>query len=65
MNYFGMFFTFMLPGLVLGAMAASAIYAEKTKKQQKKSATRRADTINERSKLYVHSLSADIEKPAA
>ena len=32
MNYFGLFFSFMIPGVVIGTMAASAVRKRQPKK---------------------------------
>ena len=37
MNYFGMFFSFMLPGVILGGMGAVAIHQELQASQTQKS----------------------------
>lgn len=34
MNYFGLFFSFMIPGVVIGTMAASAVKEAAAKKRQ-------------------------------
>ncbi len=65
MNYFGLFFTFMLPGLVLGAMAATVLHAEKERKTRKSAAQKCKIPESPRSKLYVHSLLADAQENAA
>lgn len=65
MNYFGLFFTFMLPGLLLGAMGAAALYDARTRHMRKKAAAKRAQAQRERTRLYVHSLLEDIEGNAA
>ena len=65
MNYFGLFFTFMLPGLVLGAMAATAMHAEKGQKSQRVTPQKQKEERPVRGKLYIHSIMADMEEHAA
>lgn len=36
MNYFGLIFTFMLPGMIVGGMAAALIYEAKERRRAKK-----------------------------
>lgn len=65
MNYFGLFFTFMLPGLVLGAMAAVVYQTEKQKKS-KRQRTNRVKTQKARNdKLFVYDLMQDAKESAA
>ncbi len=56
MNYFGLFFSFMIPGIVMGIMA-TVVMMEST--QRKKNRSRResmpAQHVSGR-KLYVHSM---------
>lgn len=59
MNYFGLFFTFMVPGIIIGAMAAAAVYQEAKARRhrearRRKTAARAAVSHN---RLYVHDLS--------
>ncbi|HWQ57907.1 MAG TPA: hypothetical protein VN540_02730 [Clostridia bacterium] len=59
MNYFGLFFSFLMPGIVIGVMAAAAFH------QERKVRARRAQLIRansqaaivRRDRLYVHDLS--------
>ncbi len=65
MNYFGMFFSFMIPGLILGAMAV-AVFGEKQRGyrahvEEKRDAARQHD----RSKLYICDLAAELREEAA
>ena len=57
MNYFGLFFTFMLPGVLLGIMAAAAFSQERKAKKAKRAAARpriaRTEAVVERGRLYV------------
>ena len=57
MNYFGLFFSFMVPGIVLGAMAA-VILLERAGKRREKEQHRIAPSPQRREarKLYVHSI---------
>lgn len=59
MNYFGLFFSFMVPGVIIGAMAAVAIYQE-AKARARRNAKRRANAqrlVVPRDRLYVYDLS--------
>lgn len=42
MNYFGLFFSFMLPGIVLGLLAAFSMREAAKERQRKADAARRA-----------------------
>lgn len=58
MNYFGLFFTFMVPGIIIGAMAAAAVYQQA--KARRREAMRRknaAHAVASHNRLYVHDLS--------
>ncbi|MDD4075469.1 MAG: hypothetical protein PHC80_05195 [Eubacteriales bacterium] len=65
MNYFGMFFSFMIPGLILGAMAV-AVFGEK-KRAFAPNAKKRRDGAAEsgRNKLYICDLAAELREDAA
>lgn len=65
MNYFGLFFTFMLPGLALGAMAAAVVITEKQKYANKQRRTAAQKQIRSREKLFVYDLMEDHGKSAA
>ena len=41
MNYFGLFFSFMIPGVVIGTMAASAVKEAAAKKSRRQAMMRR------------------------
>jgi MFS superfamily sulfate permease-like transporter len=59
MNYFGLFFSFMVPGIVIGVMAAVAFYQE-AKARARRAAQRRGNAARltaPRDRLYVHDLS--------
>lgn len=62
MNYFGMFFSFMLPGIVLGGMGAVAVHQElQRRKRQKARKVRRARRpelrqVADKGKLYVYDM---------
>ncbi len=64
MNYFGMFFSFMLPGIVLGGMGAVAVHQElQRRKRQKARKVRRARQpelrhVADKGKLYVYDMNA-------
>lgn len=64
MNYFGMFFSFMLPGIVLGGMGAVAVHQElQRRKRQKARKVRRARRpelrqVADKGKLYVYDMNA-------
>lgn len=51
MNIFGMFFTFMVPGVLLGVLA-SAVLAERARDNNK----RRQRTVVSKHSLYVHDI---------
>ncbi len=60
MNYFGLFFSFMFPGIILGVMAAVAIHQEaKSRARRARSNLRRMPAQNApapRDRLYVHDM---------
>ncbi len=67
MNYFGLFFSFMLPGLILGGMAVAAVHQEQRRRRRQNarrarrggSAARAAlKPVANRNKLYVHDMNA-------
>lgn len=64
MNYFGMFFSFMLPGIVLGGMGAVAVHQElqrrKRQKARKARGGRRPELrqVADKGKLYVYDMNA-------
>ena len=54
MNYFGLFFSFMIPGVVIGTMAASAVKEAAAKKGRRQAMMRRrAMHTVPKNKLYV------------
>lgn len=68
MNYFGLFFTFMVPGIVLGLLAAYSLREAAAAKRRKGARARqRAARQAERHKraLYVSTLAAREESRAA
>ena len=62
MNYFGLFFSFMVPGIVIGVMAAVAIYQEGKARARRASAGAKhlrapaQSAVVPRDKLYVHDM---------
>ena len=57
MNYFGLFFSFMLPGVVIGTMAASAAKeAAERKRRRQAMLRRRAMRTVPRNKLYISTI---------
>ena len=64
MNYFGMFFSFMLPGIILGGMGAVAIHQELQRRKRRKARRARKPAnptlkrVADKSKLYVYDISA-------
>ncbi len=64
MNYFGMFFSFMLPGILLGSMGAVAVHQElQRRKRQKARKVQRAGQpgpgrVADKGKLYVYDMNA-------
>ena len=69
MNYFGLFFTFMLPGVILGIMAAATLREVNRAKRRKvhRLAKRRAIEQARRRKqsLYISTLSPAGKQEAA
>ena len=63
MNYFGMFFSFMLPGVILGGMGAVAIHQELQCRKRRKARRARKPAnptlkrVADKSKLYVYDIS--------
>ncbi len=57
MNYFGLFFTFMVPGIIIGTMAAAAAKQAADKRRREAVRARRAAMAAvPRNKLYVCTL---------
>ena len=57
MNYFGLFFTFMIPGIIIGTMAAAAAkQAADRRRREAIRARRTALRTVPRNKLYVYTL---------
>ena len=57
MNYFGLFFSFMIPGVVIGTMAASAVKEAAAKKGRSQAMMRRrAMHTVPKNKLYVSTI---------
>ncbi|MDO5111306.1 MAG: hypothetical protein Q4E65_03270 [Clostridia bacterium] len=65
MNYFGMFFSFMIPGLILGAMAVAVLGEKKGAGKAGARARRCAAPQEEKTKLYICDLAAELRKNAA
>lgn len=64
MNYFGLFFSFMLPGIFIGAMAIAVIRQEViNRKRRAARETRERQRKNVR-KLYVHNFEAAVDRAA-
>ncbi len=63
MNYFGLFFTFMLPGIIIGVMIAVAYKQEQEAKRRKAARARCAakqaggQAVVDRTRLYVYDIS--------
>lgn len=65
MNYFGLFFTFMIPGILMGIMAASVMLETIQRKQRAARRVRKQiDAQPVRGRLYIHSMKDD-QKSAA
>ncbi len=60
MNYFGLFFTFMVPGIVIGVMAAVAVYQGMKRRARRAQRLRRRNdpAVISRDRLYVHDMAA-------
>ena len=57
MNYFGLFFTFMIPGIIIGTMAAAAAKQAADRRCREAIRARRAALRTvPRNKLYVYTL---------
>lgn len=57
MNYFGLFSSFMIPGVVIGTMAASAVKEAAAKKRRRQAMLRsRAMRTVPKNKLYVSTI---------
>lgn len=65
MNYFGLFFTFMVPGIIMGITAAAAIIRHIKAKQKAERIARKAAHIQKSKQLYVCSLTKDDMRIAA
>ncbi len=64
MNYFGMFFSFMIPGLILGAMAV-AVFGEKRNGASGARKNHMPASQEARNKLYICDLAAELRQKAA
>jgi len=69
MNYFGLFFTFMVPGILMGIMMASVLRESLVKKQRAMKRRERACVLAMQNrpvqgKLYVHNLREDLKSAA-
>lgn len=60
MNYFGLFFTFMVPGIVIGTMGAAAA-KQAADRRRRQAISRRRNEMHTvpRNKLYVCTLEKD------
>lgn len=66
MNYFGLFFSFMMPGIILGGMGAVALHQEAQRRARSRQraqrstvpAQRKMQPLCDKSKLYVHDMNA-------
>ena len=56
MNYFGLFFSFMIPGVVIGTMAAAVKEAAAKKGRRQAMMRRRAMHTVPKNKLYVSTI---------
>ena len=56
MNYFGLFFSFMIPGVVIGTMAAAVKEAAAKKSRRQAMMRRRAMHTVPKNKLYVSTI---------
>jgi hypothetical protein len=63
MNYFGLFFSFMIPGMLIGWMTACCVKEAAEKRNREQQAVRTAP--QRRRKLYVYDLSEGQKKAAA
>lgn len=74
MNYFGLFFSFLLPGIIIGLLMGAWIFRDiKKSKPQKKSVYGEREAVckqpvcgsalKPRSGLYIHSVLEDANKP--
>ena len=55
MNYFGLFFSFMLPGILIGAMAVSVMRQEIIRRKRREVREERERQRKNARRLYVHS----------
>lgn len=65
MNYFGMVFSFMVPGIVLGAMAAAAVHESAQQRRKERARVQRAMAKAKQRRLYVCNLAQEAERQAA
>lgn len=65
MNYFGLFFSFMLPGVIIGLIAAACIM-ERFKAGQARRKRLKPEVNNPgKARLFIYSLADDTSQPAA
>jgi hypothetical protein len=64
MNYFGLFFSFMLPGIFIGAMAIAVIRQEVISRKRRMAREVRERQIKNVRKLYVHDFQASVDRAA-
>lgn len=65
MNYFGMVFSFMVPGILLGVVAAGAVQESARKRRRERARIRRAMKKSKNKSLYVCDLAQEREARAA
>ncbi len=65
MNYFGLFFSFMLPGVIIGLITAACIMERFTAGQARRKRPQLKEKNPEKARLYVYSLADDTGQPAA
>lgn len=59
MNYFGLFFSFMLPGILLGAMAVSVFRREAARRKRNVEREERENQRKNARRLYVYSFNGE------
>ncbi|HWS30423.1 MAG TPA: hypothetical protein VN512_09985 [Clostridia bacterium] len=64
MNYFGLFFSFMLPGIFIGAMAIAVIRQEIISHKRRAAREERERQHKNARKLYVHDFAAAVDRAA-
>ncbi|MCE5235447.1 MAG: hypothetical protein ABFC62_05290 [Clostridiaceae bacterium] len=64
MNYFGLFFSFMLPGILLGAMAVVVVRQEAIRRKRRAAREERERQLKSARRLYVHSFGVVADRAA-